>query len=76
MPGVKYFFAMAIPILLKTVSMLEECLLLPMNTLKFPSSELDSVPTTSLSTSWISSSMEKDCATAPYMIWLSGLGRG
>ena len=67
---------MAMPIELKILSTAVVARRLPMNTLKLPSSSLERVPTTSLSTSWIWSSMEKDWATAPYMIWLVSSSSG
>ena len=63
--GRKYFFAMEMPNWLKILSRAVVADRFPTNTLKLPSREALRVPTTSSSTSWISSSMEKDCATAP-----------
>ena len=65
MPGVKYFFAMAIPMSLKTLSMFDEYLRLPMNTLKLPSRVSAAMPTMSFSGSLMQSSVENDWATAP-----------
>ena len=67
---------MAMPIELKILSTAAVARRLPMNTLKLPCSVLERVPTTSLSTSWIWSSTEKDWATAPYMIWLFSSSSG
>ena len=64
-PGTKYFLAIPIPMDENTLSMFEEYLLSPTNTLKCPSSLAAVIPTMSLSTSLKLSSVEKDCATAP-----------
>ena len=64
-PGVKYFLAMEMPMLLNMLSMFVECLLFPTNTLKLPSRVPAVIPTMSLSSSFRQSSVEKDWATAP-----------
>ncbi len=65
MPGVKYFLATPMPIPWSAMSMLEENFLLPMNTLKLPSSVSATCPMMSFSGSLRLSSVEKDWATAP-----------
>ena len=64
-PGMKNLRAMPICILPKSSSRFVDNLLLPMNTLNFPSILSALIPMISLSGSFMQSSVEKDCATAP-----------